>query len=329
MTDSRGIMMFAHNNTEVDYFRLAVINSFLVQKHLGLTPSQVTIVTDSHSLDYAEKTLGKAVVKKASKSIILIEKDIDFKYKNIRLYKDTSHVSKQLTFYNKDRCDAYDISPYDETILIDCDYLVLSDSLNQCWGHNNDLMMNHQFVDAFSDRKMQGLDRIATMGINMYWATVIYFRKTPFAESFFNIVQHVRENREYYQDLYKWHGGLYRNDYSFSVAAHMMGGFQDCRIPQLPVRLHKTFDTDDIHSVCADNELIFYLEKERSPGDFILARWKGVDVHVMNKWAIDRIGNQMLELLSKNKTTHTVKKVTKKKVVKKKTTKKAATKGQR
>ena len=319
-------MMFAHNNTEVDYFRLAVINALLAQKHLGLDSSQITIVTDSHSLRYAESTLGKKIINQASTNIVFVEKDVDFKYKNIRLYKDTSYVSKQLTFYNKDRCDAYDLSPYDETILVDCDYLILSDSLNQCWNHNNDLMLNHSFSDVFSERHMEGLDRVSSMGISMYWATVIYFRKTPFAESFFDIVKHVRDNRDFYQDLYRWKGGLYRNDYSFSVAAHMMGGFQDCRIPQLPITLYKTFDTDDIHSVCSHNEIIFYLEKPRSPGDFLLTRWKGVDVHVMNKWAIDRVGGQFLEILAGKKPTTAKKKTTKKKASKKKTAKKKARK---
>ena len=35
--------------------------------------------------------------------------------------------------------------PYDETILVDVDYLILSDTLNYCWGHNNELMMNWKY----------------------------------------------------------------------------------------------------------------------------------------------------------------------------------------
>ena len=29
---SKGVIMFAHNNSEIDYFRLAVVNALLVQK---------------------------------------------------------------------------------------------------------------------------------------------------------------------------------------------------------------------------------------------------------------------------------------------------------
>ena len=34
--NTRGVLMFAHNNTEIDYFRLAVVNALLVQKNLGI-----------------------------------------------------------------------------------------------------------------------------------------------------------------------------------------------------------------------------------------------------------------------------------------------------
>ncbi|MDA9843118.1 hypothetical protein N9C44_01450 [bacterium] len=292
-SNTRGVLMFAHNNTEIDYFRLAVVNALLVQKNLGI--KNITVVTDPHSLAQGEKTLGKRLIKKAINNIVVIDKDIQFKAKNQRLYKDTSHTAKYLPFYNVNRCDAYDISPYDETILIDVDYLILSDTLNSCWGHNNELMMNWKFQDIMYERKDPSLNRLYDMGITMYWATVVYFRKTEYVESFFNIVKHVKDNPQYYKDLYKWHGTLYRNDFSFSIAAHVMSGFVDKGIPQLPTTLYKSFDTDDIHSAVDENTIVMYLEKPRSPGDFMLTKWQGVDIHIMNKWAINRVSDNLLE----------------------------------
>ena len=284
--------MFAHNNEEIDYLRLAILNAKLIQKNTGI--KNITVVTDPHSLKHNEKTLGKKFIKSAINNLIVLEKDKKFKQKNIRLYKDTSHASKYLPFYNVNRCDAYDISPYDETILLDADYLILSDTLNHCWGHNNELMMNWKFQDIMYERKDPTLDRLYDMGITMYWATVVYFRKTEYVESFFNIVKHVRNNPQYYKDLYKWQGTLYRNDYSFSIAAHMMSGFVDKGIPQLPTTLYKSFDTDDIHSAIDENTIVMYLEKPRSPGDFMLTKWQGIDLHIMNKWAINRISEELL-----------------------------------
>lgn len=290
---SRGVIMFAHNNTEIDYFRLAVVNALLVQKNLGI--KNVTVVTDPHSLKQGEKTLGKRLIKKAINNIIVIEKDKKFKALNQRLYKDTSHTTKYLPFYNVNRCDAYDLSPYDETLLIDVDYLILSDTLNHCWGHNNELMMNWKYQDIMYERKDPSLARLNDMGITMYWATVVYFRKTEYVKSFFNIVSHVKKNPQFYKDLYQWQGTLYRNDYSFSIAAHMMSGFVDKGIPQLPTTLYKSFDTDDIHSAIDENTIVMYLEKPRSPGDFMLTKWQGMDLHIMNKWAINRVSEELLE----------------------------------
>ena len=285
--------MFAHNNTEIDYFRLAVVNALLVQKNLGI--KNITVVTDPFSLAQGEKTLGKRLIKKAINNIIVIEKDKKFKALNQRLYKDTSHTAKYLPFYNVNRCDAYDLSPYDETILIDVDYLILSDTLNSCWGHNNELMMNWKYQDIMYERKDPSLARLNDMGITMYWATVVYFRKTEYVENFFNIVSHVKKNPQFYKDLYKWQGTLYRNDYSFSIAAHVMSGFVDKGIPQLPTTLYKSFDTDDIHSAVDENTIVMYLEKPRSPGDFMLTKWQGIDLHIMNKWAINRVSEELLE----------------------------------
>lgn len=292
-SNTRGILMFAHNNSEIDYFRLAVVNALLVQKNMGI--KNITVVTDQHSLDQGIKTLGQDLIDHAINNIVITAKDKEFKNRNLRTYKDTSHTAKVLSFYNANRCDAYDISPYDETILIDVDYLILSDTLNHCWGHNNELMMNWKFQDVMYERVDPSLSRLNDMGITMYWATVVYFRKTEYCESFFNMVKHVRYNPQFYKDLYKWQGTLYRNDFSFSIAAHTMAGFIDKGIPQLPTTLYKSFDTDDIHSAKDNKTIILYLEKPRSPGDFLLTTWSNVDIHIMNKWAINRVSDALLE----------------------------------
>ena len=65
--NSKGVIMFAHNNSEIDYFRLAVVNALLVQKNLGI--KNITVVTDPFSLEYGEKTLGKKLIKKMYKSL--------------------------------------------------------------------------------------------------------------------------------------------------------------------------------------------------------------------------------------------------------------------
>ena len=36
--NNKGFLMFAHNNSEIDYFRLAVVNALLIQKNTPLSP---------------------------------------------------------------------------------------------------------------------------------------------------------------------------------------------------------------------------------------------------------------------------------------------------
>ena len=158
--------------------------------------------------------------------------------------------------------------------------------------------MNWEYNDIMTDRTNPELDRISPLGITMYWATVVYFKKCTYAETFFNFVKHVKNNKGYYKDLYNFPGGVYRNDYSFSVAAHKISGYVDKGVAQLPVKLFKTFDSDDVHSAVSMNELILYLEKPRSPGDFILTRWSGLDIHVMNKWAINRVSDDLVSYVN-------------------------------
>lgn len=288
--------MFAHNNKELDYIRLAIVNALLIQKNLGLTNDQITIITDSHSLAYAEKTIG-SLAKLACKNYIVVDIDARFKHQNQRPFKDTSLNIQVLPFYNANRCDAYELSPYDETIIVDADYLILSDALNACWNHSNELMMNWEYHDAMHGREHAELHRIGDLSITMYWATVVYFRKTEYCETFFNFVKHVRDNRIYYGNLYNWRSGIYRNDFSFSIAAHMLTGHIDRQLPQLPIKLYKTFDTDDVYKVTGLNEIVLFLEKLRSPGDFILTKWKDVDLHIMNKWALNRISEDLIGVL--------------------------------
>ena len=93
-------------------------------------------------------------------------------------------------------------------------------------------------------------------------------------------------------------GGTFRNDYVFSVAAHMLNGLTDKALPELPFKLFKSFDYDDIHSVISTQEIIMYLEKHDSPGEFLLSKWSNLDLHVMNKWAINRAAQDFIEVIT-------------------------------
>lgn len=284
--------MFAHNNSEIDYFRMAVVNAMLIKKHLDVA---VTVVTDQHSFNYVSKTIPESKIHEVIEHVVINDKDRTFKNTNSKVYRDTINHQKSLSFYNLDRADAYDISPYDETIMIDADYLILGNTLNSCWGNKNPLMMNYTWQDINFNRKFD-LDRLSVASITQYWATVVYFQKSEHAQSFFTLCKSVRENHAYYKNLYRWPGATFRNDYVFSVAAHMLNGLTDKSVPELPFKLYKSFDFDDIYKVKSHTEISMYLEKPDCAGEYILSNWKDLDLHVMNKWALNRISQQVLDI---------------------------------
>ena len=285
MASKRGVLMYAHNNPEIDYVGMALTNAAQCWRHLDI--NGITVVTDPHTMKHAKKVYPNRLDRVTE--WVVVDKNQSFKEKNIRPYRDTAHTTKSLSFYNYNRCDAGDITTYGETLLIDADYLIQSSTLNSVWGHSESLMMNWQWQDLHQDRVDTSLDYLWPLGITQYWATVVYWRQDAQSEAFFEVAKHVRDHPQYYRDLYKWQGSIYRNDYSFSIAAHTIMGYRDRALPQLPTTLYKTFDRDDVHSVPAQDEVIMYLEKPRSPGDFELCRWSNMDLHIMNKWALGRI----------------------------------------
>lgn len=288
---TRGVLMYAHNNTEIDYFKIACANALMVQKNLQVP---VTLVTDSGSLNWGEKILGTDLINQCFENVLKVP--TDHLFKNPRNFFDTSFTTKTLSFYNCNHWQAYNLSPYDETLFIDVDYLIMSPVLNMCWNTVHDVMINNKIYSPGKpdDPYFKNIDE---MGIKLYWATVIYFKKTPLAEQLFSMVRHIQENYQYYKDLYCFNNGMFRNDNAFSVAIHTLNGFSNFEpiIKELPIPgLLMSWDTDDIHGVHGVNDISLYSEKGR--GEYIVVRLKETDVHIMNKWAINRHADKLISI---------------------------------
>ena len=290
---SRGVLMVAHNNTEIDYFKIACANALMVQKNLGVP---VTLVTDEGTLNWSKGVLGEEFINDCFEQII--EVDRNYTFKNTRNFSDTSFSTKSLQFYNCNHWMIYDLSPYDETLFIDCDYLIMSSALSNCWGSNHDVMVNHKIYSPIDDRKPYS-KFLDDMGIVLYWATVIYFKKSSIAEHMFSLIKHIEENYRYYRDLYGFSSNMFRNDNAVSIAIHTLNGYSTATpvIHELPITgLLMSWDTNDIQKVNDINDITLYVEKVNRPGEYILTRINGIDIHIMNKWSINRHADRIIEL---------------------------------
>lgn len=291
---NRGAIIFAHNNSEIDYIKIAAANAFMIQENLDIG---VTLVTDEGTLNWANESLGQELLDDAFEYIKLVDKEYVYGQTNQRVFRDTNHTAKHLQFYNGNHWMAYDLSPYDETLFIDADYLIMSDALNAVWGSENEFMINSDIQEVYFSRQ-QELNVISDFGIKLYWATCIYFRKTELSEHLFSLVKHVYDNYKYYRQLYLIPRGMFRNDFAFSIAVHMINGFVDNSvISQLPITaIYKSFDNDDILKVTSKNDMTLLLEKPERIGEFVASRFKGVDLHLMNKWAVLRQADELIKL---------------------------------
>jgi hypothetical protein len=213
-----------------------------------------------------------------------------------RQYFDGALTHKKLRFKNDIRVKSFELSPFDETLVIDCDYLINNDILKYCWQQPHDFLIHKQAMDLSGYRYDPRLVTLSDKSIDFYWATVFFFRKNKNTEIFFDYLNHIQENWNYYRYVYQIEQSLYRNDFAFSIAIHVMNGYQNGTwAHDLPGKLYYTIDKD-ILLEHTDTEMKFLIEKEKYRGEYTVIKTKGINVHVMNKFSISRILNEELNV---------------------------------
>lgn len=284
MSSNRGILIFAINNDKIDYLKLAYVTAMFARKNLGNI--KISIVTDSYSKGWYYKDNIKKYDTIIDKIITIDDASND--RKNIRVYRDTSYHSVSANFNNTSRSDAYDLSPYDETLLIDVDYLILSDMLNNVWGNVEDLLINCAANNLMHEQLTGPEFRLNDYGIKMYWATVIYFKKSERVKLLFDFIKHIKEHWDFYKLVYEFPGGLYRNDYAFSIAIHVLNGFlENEEVKSLPNNIIFTLmDKDQLLEIINSKELKAFVNDQKENWKFYISKIRGVDVHCMNKLSL-------------------------------------------
>lgn len=185
---SRGILAFAFNTEATDYVKIAEQTLAVASKKLGLP---YTLITD----------------------------DALIKYHNTRYDID---LETFVEWKNFNRCSAYDLSPYDETLVIDVDYLILDNELLKIFETTWDYLLqrnSHALVQTWEQN-------MGPNSLPYVWATVFAFRKTSRAQQFFKLVERIQNNYVYYRALFNVQERNYRNDYAFAIADIILNGFQ-------------------------------------------------------------------------------------------------------
>lgn len=283
--------MFAHNNREIDYGMMAYISARYVEKNLKVP---VSLVTESGTVNWLNNRDPNLI--SVFDKIILTDEMIQPERQDKRFYDGSLNYKKTL-FNNGFRCKAFDFSPYDKTLVIDTDVLIKNDRLKNIWNSNTDFMINSKHIDIAQDRDNSEFKRISDYTVDFYWATAFYFEKTDWTKTFFDLCQHIVDNYEYYRFIYQISYPVMRNDFVFSIAIHIMNGFNNKHIPQtLPAEIYYTLDRDELYDV-KDDGLIFLIQKKNSLGEYTLAKTTTQNVHIMNKYSFGRNLPKLLEVL--------------------------------
>ena len=104
-----GALIFAFNNEKTDYVSMAAWSADNIRRHLDIP---VAIVTDQ---------TGHQLLRRFDQVI-----EANASAGGTRWFED---YQDNVTWYNAGRSDAFDLSPWDQTLVLDADYVVASNRL--------------------------------------------------------------------------------------------------------------------------------------------------------------------------------------------------------
>jgi hypothetical protein len=264
----KGILIYAFNNESIDYFRQAVWCADRVTKYLNLP---VTIVTDKVSIGNTKHNYN--IVLSRAKS------------GGQRVFNPNSNSNSD-TWYNANRFQSYNLSPYDQTIVLDSDYVVCSDQLLTLFDTSVEVTaMKHVYDITNRDQFSPYVSISDSRGLHHYWATVLYFQKGQLAQNFFDMITMIKENYTHYSELYSFRNLPFRNDFAVSIALNTIYGHEPGAIPVIPWKMANVFNDVEISTTDQETFDFFYYVKHK-PRTLKLT---GQDFHFMNKRSLANI----------------------------------------
>lgn len=259
-----GVLIFAFDNKHVNYVAMATWSAHNIHRHLDLPVCLVTNsdLPDDHVFDHVVHT-------------DLPEHD------HLRYFKD---YKKTAVWHNSTRVNAFDLSPWDHTLLLDADYVVASDQLRQLTHTDQPFLAHDHAHDVsggrdFTDNNWFGLYRMP-----MTWATVISFRRSRQAEAIFAAMQMIRDHWQHYRQLYHIGESTYRNDYSLSIAQNLVQG-HCLHSPAIPWSLPTVTAESTLTQIDTDTYRIHY-EYEYEKYKWLHLKQ---DFHAMGKQDLENI----------------------------------------
>lgn len=250
-----GVLFYCFNNGLIDYSKITRLATRLVHENLKLP---VCVVTDDPCEFGADH-------------VIKVDKPTEATSRYFGEY------AKSAVWYNVGRECSLDLTPFRHTVVLDSDYLVLSNVLAKYTSLPLALSRSAHFLGGAADRDMSYMP---LTNMPMYWATVMVFDACSWpAEMFFLAMKKLKHNWGHIASLSGLDPSLYRNDYVATMALAMIQENRWSREFDLPVDL-MTAGFDCIIDGVDPNTRTLKISLVNSSRSFCS---RGVDVHVFNK----------------------------------------------
>ena len=197
-----GSLIFAFNNEHIDYLAMARWTAANILRHLDIPTA---IVTDKQ---FEPKEYEQCIFANA-----------EGKY--TRKFADQDN---NVTWYNGNRVDAYALSSWDQTLVLDADYVVASDQLKTLLAMPHNFVAHKTAYDVVNQDNFDELNNFGNFNMPMWWATVMMFRRSTEVEMLFDAMNMIKQYWQHYRNLYKISKSTYRNDFALSIALGIVNG---------------------------------------------------------------------------------------------------------
>ena len=258
-----GALIFAFDNEQTDYISMAAWSAKNIHRHLGIP---VAVVTDYENppgdFDYVINTQAQSG--------------------GTRYFED---YNQTVTWNNAGRVDAYTLSPWEQTLVLDADYVVASSDLKTVLACDTDFMCHKTAVNLAGGYPLTGLNVFGRHNIPMYWATVMMFRRSNTAQYIFDCMNMIRDNWQHYRDLYQIDKKTYRNDFALTIAIGIVSGHTGS-VDQIPWPLMTAMPDTVLTSNSPDYYTINYMDSDQKHKTL---GWAGMDFHAMGKRHLEMI----------------------------------------
>ena len=244
-----GAVIFARNNEQIDYVAMAHWSARNIERHLGIPTHIITDDTTPSN--------------------------------NSRHFSDVGTVA----WHNLNRVDAYALSPWDQTLVLDADYIVASNQLQTILNSKEDFLAHRWAYDVVGLNDFNGLNYFGQNQMPMWWATVMMFRRSQRAQLIFECMNMIKNNWAHYKKLYKNNSPSYRNDHALSIALGIVDG-HTLDHAGIPWALASLTPEHKLTQLAQDEYRIDFVTPEQKP-HWITVR--NQDFHAMGKQQLGEI----------------------------------------